>query len=499
MTTITRPSKGTESNRCPPAECAGPAPQKYLRTINSFTPVVMLVVAAGMHGIAAEPDRWESGPYLLLDKSLVAEVDEVQRFVHSPSRLPDPVVTAFEDGNQQPYVSVVRDPVTGIFRMWYNVVRPHGRGIAYMESQDGIHWLRPARILKEPDAIGVGVSVIDEGPQFHDQTRRFKLGWWEGGGLRVAVSPDGLDWTPLTTTPVVAANHDILGLYWDPIRMRYLAPLSVVQDNGPWKGLRIPHQSVSTNLQDWKTPWPIVTPDPTAEIERGETQFYGLSGIVTRGRVLVAMVKVLRDDLNCEPGRTAKELHDANRPFAGIGYTVLAWSLDGEHWERETQPFLDRNPQSGTWDRAMTWIDAQMVVGDFTYFYYGGYRWGHKADVLTERHLGFAHMPRDRYVGYRAGETVGYLRTRPGMVGDSIQMTVNAALETDGGELRARVLDEQGAVLPGFDWKDCRPVRGDRVAHPIAWEGANRTLRGKTVSFEFQIKRGSLFSFDLSP
>jgi hypothetical protein len=54
-------------------------------------------------------------------------------------------------------------------------------------------------------------------------------------------------------------------------------------------------------------------------------------------------------------------------------------------------------------------------------------------------------------------------------------------------------------VLPGFDWKDCRLVRGDRVAHPIAWVGANSTLGGKTVSFEFQVKRGALFSFDLSP
>ncbi|MEO8350256.1 MAG: hypothetical protein ABI680_00910, partial [Chthoniobacteraceae bacterium] len=202
--------------------------------IRSFVPVVMMIVVLGIRGVAGEPDRWENGPYLLLDKSLVNAVEGLQRFVHSPSRLADPVVTAFEDGNQQPYVAVVRDPTTRLSRMWFNVVRPHGRGIATMESQDGIHWLRPARVLKEPDAIGVGVSVIDEGPQFHDQTRRFKLGWWEGGGLRVAVSPDGLDWTPLTKSPVVAANHDILGLYWDPIRHRYLAPLSVVQNTGPW-------------------------------------------------------------------------------------------------------------------------------------------------------------------------------------------------------------------------------------------------------------------------
>ncbi len=468
--------------------------------MHRWSPLVQIAFLLGLGSVVqAGPEVWTAGPHLMLDRSLVAETDGLRRFVQAPSRLPDPVVTAFEDGNQQPYVSVVRDAATRRFRMWFNVKRPRGCGIAYLESEDGIHWLRPARLLDLPEWSGFGTSVIDEGPRFHDPTRRFKLGWWEGGGLHVALSPDGLDWKPVSREPAVRANHDIVGLYWDPIRSRYLAALSVVSSTGPWKGLRIPHQSTSTNLLEWKPPWPIVTPDPTAEIERGETQFYGLSGVVARGNLLVALVKVLRDDLNAEPGRTAAELHDPKRPFAGIGYTVVAWSRDGEHWERETAPFLNRNPQSGTWDRAMSWVDAPLVVGDFTYFYYGGYRWGHKADVLTERHLGFAHLPRDRYVGYRAEAAQGRLRTRAAQVGEAIQMTVNAALETESGELRARVLDEQGAVLPGFNWADCRVVKGNRVVHPIAWTGANDTLRGKTVRFEFQFKRGALFSFDLSP
>ena len=111
---------------------------------------------------------------------------------------------------------------------------------------------------------------------------------------------------------------------------------------------------------------------------------------------MVSLVKVLRDDLNCEPDKTAAELRDTRRPYAGLGYTVLAWSRDGETWKRDTEPFLDRNPQPGTWDRAMAWADDQLIVGDYVYLYYGGYRWGHKAERFTERQIGFAHMPRDR-------------------------------------------------------------------------------------------------------
>jgi hypothetical protein len=412
--------------------------------------------------------------------------------------MPDPLVTGFEDGNEQPYVSVVRDPQTRRFRMWFNHVPQAGanRTVAYLESEDGLHWERPPRVLKTFGGTGVGVSVMDEGPGFADPLRRFKLGWWEGGGLHVAVSQDGLDWLPVRHQPVVRANHDIVGLYWDPLRQRYVAALSLVPASGPCQGLRIPHQSVSTNLMDWRAPWPIITPDPKAEIEQGETQFYGLSAVVARGSLLVAMVKVLRDDLNCEPGRTAAELGDRDRPFAGIGYTVVAWSTDGEHWERETQPFLDRNPHSGTWDRAMSWIDAQLPVGNYTYFYYGGYRWGHKAHRYTGRQIGFAQMPRDRYVGYRAGGEVGRLRTRLATMGEAVQISVNADVDPEGGELRVRVLDERGNAVPGFDWPDGQVVQGNRVAHPIAWKGENRTLRGRRVSFEFRLRRGTLFAFD---
>ena len=460
---------------------------------------ILLLLLSALAANAGE--IWQAGPYLLLDRSLVAETTNLQRLVHSPSRLPDPIITGFEDGNVQPYMTVVRDEQTRRFRIWYNTPHTPGSGdssLAYMESDDGIHWPRPHRVLREPGPIGIGASVLDEGRDFTPVDQRFKLAWFHGAGLHVGTSSDGLDWKPLAPEVVLAFNHDIVGVHWDPMRHHYIATLSSVPGSGPFKGRRIPHQSVSTDLRHWKTPWPIVTPDPTAEIERGETQFYGLSAVLARGPLLVATVKVLRDDLNCEPGKTAAELHDANRPFAGMGYSVLAWSTDGEHWERETEPFLDRNPKSGTWDRAMTWIDDQIVVGDFTYFYYGGYRWGHKAERFTGRQIGFAQAPRDRYVAYRAGQQEGRLRTRSARLQEAVQMTVNAAVEPTSGELRVRVLDEAGRAVPGFDWDDCRVVKGDRVNHPIAWKGANNSLRGKTVQFEFRLREASLFSFDVN-
>ena len=439
------------------------------------------------------------GPYLMLDESLIAEKAEVHREVNHPSRLPDPIVTGYEDGCFQPWVTVVRDPQTRRFRMWYNIPAKPGQQsvsqLAYLESDDGIHWLRPHRVLTAP-AIKFGASVIDEGPGCADPARRFKLAWWKDGGLQVAFSADGISWSSLAQGPVLPSTHDVSGIAWDPIRQRYLALISMVPAS--FKGRRIPHESVSPDLIHWKPPWLIISPDPSAEVERGETQFYGINGVIARGNLLIGTVKVLRDDLNCEPGKTAAELHDTQRRFAGLGYTVLGWSRDGEHWERDTEPFLDRNPKPGTWDRAMAWGDCQVVVGDFVYLYYGGYRWGHKAERFTERQIGFAQIPRDRYVAMAADESNGILRTRLDVLRAG-SVTVNARVAVDGGELRVRVVDGTGKPHPGFDWQDCEPIRGDRVAHPITWKAKLPEIAGQRVAFEFSLRRARLYAFDLTP
>jgi hypothetical protein len=309
--------------------------------------------------------------------------------------------------------------------------------------------------------------------------------------LMIATSPDGLDWKALTDTSVLKHNHDITSLHWDPIRNQYLAIVSVWHKREDWgDNQRIPHQSVSQDLIHWEKPWPIIVPKIGVPIEQGEMQFYAMSGVIPRNDLLIGLVKVLRDDLNATPGKTGKEMGDMNRKAAGLGYTVLAWSRDGRTWQRDHEPFLDRNHVPGTWDHAMAWGDEQIIVGNETYIYYGGYARGHKVARFDERQIGLARMPRDRYVAREADLNLGTLMTRP-VILNANSMTVNANVV---GEMRIHLLDKEGKPLTNFGWVE---IKGDGVDLPVLWKGDLGSLSRKPVRLEFQLQDAQLFGFNL--
>jgi hypothetical protein len=451
-----------------------------------------------------EPEfAYDPGPYLLLDQLLIFDQANIHRTIHQPERLPDPVVTSLEDENFQPYVTVIRYPDEGIFRMWYNTpVNMSQSHLAHITSPDGIHWDRPHQVLEDPAHINFGASVLDRGPDYPTAAERFVYGFWakgedDVGGLKIAVSPDGLEWKMLRPGVILPHNHDINSVQWDPIREQYMAFMSVNVTEGPtWSGIRrrTPHQSVSKDLINWEDLWRIIQPEMG---EWGETQFYCMNGLLRRGHLLVGLVKVLRDDLNAEANTVSSDLGDPERKAAGIGYTTLAWSRDGRTWQRDIEPFFDRNSLSGAWDRAHAWVDCQVPVGDEVYLYYGGYARGHKAERFRERQVGLAKMKRDRYVSWDADFGEGRLTTAAAEL-TAKSMTVNADILGFHGSLRVRVLNEDRETIEGFDFAECQLVQGNSLRHPVAWEKDLSELEGQRIQFEFSWTNGSLFSFDLN-
>jgi len=450
-----------------------------------------------------EPIKLDNGPHLFIDDFLIAENSFLGRTVNNPDKLPDPIVWGGmdKDNQFQPYLSVLKDPETGKFRMWYNTsindVETHRCWLAYLESEDGISWERPHKILKVPQVIQFGVTVLDRGMDFENSQQRYVFATYLKPGLRICFSPDGIKWTSATDEPVLLHNHDITSVHWDPIREQYLAAVShrlegfkdpkypTADDRR-----RIPHISTSKDLMNWEDIKPLFWPKVGAPIERGETQFYSMSGVITRGDLMIGLVKVLRDDLNATPGKTAKQMGDMNRKAAGIGYTVLAWTRDGVNWQRDHEPFININPVPGTFDHAMAWGDEQIVVDDEVYIYYAGYERGHKVKRFTERHFGFASMPKDRYVSRDAELNEGTLITKP-VTFSAKAMTVNANIQ---GEIKIRILDANRNPIDGFE---SISLKGDSVKHNVKWEKDLSSLSGKIVCLEFKVNDAQLFGFDL--
>ncbi len=437
-----------------------------------------------------EPLLLGAGPHLFVDDYLIEAGTGLTRRVNRPERAPDipnPIITGPEDRNFQPYISVLRDPESGRFRTWFGTwTDARDTAVAhvgYMESEDGVHWIRPVRILDDPAPIQFGNSVIDDGPNCPDPSRRYTLAWWKDGGLKLATSPDGLTWTPLAPYPVLRHNHDINNIFRDTLRDRYVATISVYTTGPTWSGQRrVTMQSVSDDLLHWERPWYVLTPIDGED--EGQTQFYAMDGHLIRGGLWVALVKVLRDDLRAS---------GTPEGSCGIGYTALAWTRDGVHWVRDRAPFFEPDPRPGAWDHAHAWMDRQVVVGDEVFIYYCGYRNGHKVNRFEERQIGLVRMARDRYVSRDAGDLPGVLRTPP-VVLDAAQLTVNAEVA---GELRVRILGEHGRPLPGFDFDDCRPIRGDSPGHEVRWANGAALPMGAPVHLEFRVQDGRLYGFGL--
>ena len=440
-----------------------------------------------------KPLELAPGPHLLIDDYYIERSENIERVVNKPERdpaIPNPIVDGPEDACFQPYMSILRNPSTGKFRIWFGCWSSDlsftQSLLGYMTSDDGIHWQRPKQILEGMGEIQFGISVIDDGLDFPVPEQRFKFGWYAEGGLKIAVSPDGLQWTPLTGNVAVRHNHDITAIFHDPIRKRYIGIVSSGENNENWSGRRrITRMTHSKDLLYWAAPARILTPDD--KLDDGETQFYAMDGFIVRGDFLIGMVKVLRDDLKADDPPDPPEAY-------GVGYTALAWTRDGETWYRDQAHFFDPHPKKGAWDHAHAWIDEQLPVGDEVYLYYGGYKSGHKVNRFEERQIGLVKMERDRYVARASGAKEGRLLT-PLMKLAGSALSVN--VETAGGSVRAQLLDGDGKPIPGFALDDCLPITGDELNAPLRWKTPLNQLEGRPVRIEFVMQNARLFAFYL--
>ena len=453
------------------------------------------------------------GPHLFLDDYLIAEMTGLMFTVHSPKKYAqNPVIPAKNkftslDKTTAP-TTLLPDPAGGGLRMWYI---PHSRSgggyhLGYATGKDGIQWQFPDlgivdfqgskhNNLVVSHVIG-GRVLFDPHAQSKAETYRavFYRHRPKPVGFSVAFSPDGLRWGPLTFIEELddsgersgTGASDVVNAFYDPVRQEYVSVFKMWSVEGDYtvpvkRGVppprcarRILGLSRSKDFRHWSKARVILKPDakdpPTLE-------FYGMPCVIRRGDLFIGFLPCLIDDA----------------PPDGIGWTELAVSRDGDHWQRIRRPFLPRSKDAkGANDHAIAWISEVVRVGDREHVYYNGLEYGHKAGG---RFGCLALLRKNGFVSLGAGPVGGTLLTqaitlRPGTIG---AMTLNA--DTKGGTIKVQLRDGK-RVLAGYAYADCDPITVDSVSIPVRWRGKSELPKtGRPFQIQFSVENARLFGF----
>ena len=490
---------------------------------------------------AADTIPLDATRQLFLDDYVVASAKNVRRVIHSARKFSgNPVLD-----NGILYGSVIRDGSK--YRMWYFAghavayaesldgiawVKPEFDFVPMGGRRTNLIAGRRAGSGSHQETLPAGTSPEVAWPHFYElfgvykdaadpaPSRRYKMGvldldfeykgtagdpFHEGQrrGLGVSASGDGIHWTVLREFATEAICDG--GTHWmfDPSRRKYILygrtkflPPETAEAwgfNGP-PGLRIApalHQWIqghtwgravarleSPDFLEWDytrggTAPVVIAPD-TGGLPGDEP--YDMMVFPYEG-IYIGLVKVyhnLPDD-----------------PTLDVQLTV---SRDTRHFARvgDRTPFLPVG-NVGEWDRFNHSLPTNppIAVGDELRFYYSGSNVRHSPysgpdSAPRTDAIGFASIPRDRFVSLAASFDSGVVLTKRLKIAGAA-FHVNA--KADFGEILVEALDEAGRVTAAS-----RPLRRDALDIPIEWQTGVPPKAGDTVALRFTLKNAHLFA-----
>lgn len=475
---------------------------------------------AGGQGLASVVGlRWEAlhlekGRHLFVDNFLVGSSQNLRWTLHHPRKRGTPLVLGGD-------AAVIYDEQRKRFRLWYGrraQLEDRAKTLFYVESDDGINWQSPYKTNLQIN--GFGGSVTDGGPEDPDPARRYKIIYWEVSrpdvsylkdghtGIGVAFSPEGLHWTKHQPHPVLPDlwkyspqgdpakkgtikwreyAADAVTSTWDSLRKIHVAyvkswtwppdEFGYQSLSGKGLGQRLHSVTVSPDFVNWSTPVRCFIPDAD---DFHSIEFYTFQAR-PRGNQMLIHGGILDETKSTGPGAH------------GVGYTVLSMTSDLFHQNRMKEPWLDRTPDDPkAADHAIAWVSDMVTVGDEEFIYYTGMSRGHKN--FTDRSMNLARLRKDGFVSRDAGSERGRLVT-PLLRFDADKMTINAKVQ---GDLRLRILDQNGKSRPGFGEGEVEGIKGDSTAHPFRSRANLSELKGQPVQLEFSVRDGELYGFELN-
>jgi hypothetical protein len=397
--------------------------------------------------------------------------------------------------------------------MWLTVCTPspQSAGVAYAESPDGIHWVKPSLHQREYKGstennffvvdpklswpLGELESVLYT-PNDPDPARRYK--GLMGAEYRVpVVGPDGIHWTQLDSPKL--SSGDESNLSYDPLTRNYIATMKTWRTYGRahaiWTSQDFQHWTntkgiFQTDAEDQKIAKETIQArlaDPTLQQPVSNNPADYNADVYNMGLFRYEGLYVGLPAIYHATGKI-----DNNTD--GFHLIQLVCSRDLLKWERlgDRRPFIGPSPVGTDAYDLMQLLPSSfpLVRGDELWFYYSGlkYREPPKDDGAKWGAVCLAVLRRDGFISLDAGETPGVLTTKPFVVNGA---KLNVNVDANGGTLNIEALNADGKTLAVAE-----TVEGDQPHAEVHWKSGNLAdLQGQPVVFRFTLKNAKLYSF----
>ncbi len=469
---------------------------------------------------AASPNR-----HLFLDPAFVREAQGATLVVNPPTSS-EIVIRAdkpWENFMISFYLSVVDDG--GKLRMWYICRDKDQKGnVAYAESTDGVHWVKPElgvveyRGNRANNLVGLrnfGGNVFRDDHTTNPQERYVYVcsAGGERGGVVRFVSPDGYAWKrdELPLLPFEADSQNVT--FWDARVGKYVTYLR------GWNPMKQPvgagRKVVRLESERLDRPSGIARDRPRSQTRptdptRDQYLFDELPDTLVCDEQDAARTDIYTNAFQPYPldpswyvGFPAFYRYATGSPHRNDGWTEIQFvgSRDGKKWERYSRdPYL-KPGLAGSENASMLYIGIGLVVrGDEIWQYGTGFRTTHGDKPGREKQTDgtiYRYVHRvDGFVSLDFGPQEGHAVTA------GVKVTgPKLLLNLDGGalgDLRVGLVDQGGRPIEGFTEKDCDLLRGNSTQAIVTWKGKgdlSALMKRGDVGVSFNGRRTKLYSF----
>ncbi|MFC1454449.1 hypothetical protein ACFLQL_04625 [Verrucomicrobiota bacterium] len=395
----------------------------------------------------------------------------------------------------------------GRFRCWYHVRLHDDVGLAYAESEDGVHWTKPMLGLKAFNGSKKTNLVdmesrggIEQGNHvFIDpvapESERYKMvsccDSKNAFALFGSVSPDGLSWKHLPGDPVILENRSdthSIGAYDEELG-KYII-FTRQRDNFTHR--RGINRSESADFRHFPPTEPIFESTP---LDPPDWDYYTNAYSRWPGAVDAHLMR-----------------------FAVYHRTIdtvdvhLAVSRDGKRWHRPMGrlPWIDGGPDYPAPYKAI-YASAGILPnapGEWS-SYICAFPQGHNEKGKREPGKILRAVSReDGVMSISAGDHGEFWTIPFNLTAESIRLNVRTgysgfvrcALLSAAGEKEntVSVPDHPVPVFRDFTLEDCAVIKGDHVDVPLKWKGDLKKLIGKEVQLHFEIFNADLYAIKFS-